>query len=439
MKRTQIKKNTPPGDQPLVKPALAIVLCFMGFLARGQNIVNPDFEILSTCPTGQTQISKATGWARPTGGTSDYFNSCGYNIDSKISANSGTGFAGGYMELTYSPSTITNYKEYITTQLSAPLTAGVTYTFSFYTAHLYGASPANMLPVIDYTDLPLSEQGNIGALFSVAAPTTANTESGSGSFGATSIVNTFGSGRVFIPAGNTDVYGAGSRNTWVMVTLQYTATGGEQYMTIGQFRHGVTSFPDGQGAYYLFDNFSFSPVSLPVTLQYFNAAKEGATALLKWGTVNEQGNKGFEVERSADGKNFSPIGFVPAQAPGGNSNAALSYKFTDSEPPAGLNYYRLKQIDKDGKSVLSEVKAISFAAVSAIEVYPNPAQNGVVQVKGNHITHISAYTISGQLVNIQVNYHPLENRLEFPEQASGNYILRIVSGGDVHSVKITVQ
>ncbi len=343
------------------------------------------------------------------------------------------------MELTYSPSTITNYKEYITTQLSAPLTAGVTYTFSFYTAHLYGASPANMLPVVDYADLPASEQGYLGALFSATAPTTANTQSGSGSFGATSILNTFGTGRVLIPASDTNVYGAGSRNTWVMVTLQYTATGGEQYMTIGQFRHGITSFPDGQGAFYLFDNFSFSPIALPVKLQYFNAAKDGARAALQWGTASEQGNTGFEVERSADGKSFNKIGFAPTQAPGGNSQAALSYRFTDSDPLDGLNYYRLKQIDKDGKSVLSEVKVLSFAGASAIEVYPNPAKNGMVHVKGSNITDISAYTISGQRVNIQVHYNPIENRIEFPAHASGAYVLRIVAGGTIHTIKVAVQ
>ncbi len=97
------------------------------------------------------------------------------------------------------------------------LTADPTYTFTFYTAHLYGASPESMQPKLEYLELPLSEQGFIDAMFSTVAPTNANTQSAAGGGGP--IVNTFGSGRVLIPSNNTTVYGTASRNTWVPVTL----------------------------------------------------------------------------------------------------------------------------------------------------------------------------------------------------------------------------
>lgn len=255
-----------------------IMLCLLvltGLFADAQNkISNPDFETYSSCPTGQTQLTRATGWTRPTGGTSDYLNACNYSIPSVISANSGAGFVGCFAEAKYTASSLSDYKEYVTTRLSSPLLAGVTYTLSFYTAHLYGAAPSNFPPTeFNFVDLPVAEQGFLGAVFSTVAPTTANTVNGAANFGATSIVNSFGSGRVYIPSTNLDVYGSASRNNWVKVTLQYTAVGGEEYLTVGQFRPGTTSLSSPQVAYYFYDNFfmgvntvltkSVSPASIP--------------------------------------------------------------------------------------------------------------------------------------------------------------------------------
>lgn len=409
----------------VMNKAVAIAFILAGYSANAQNITNPDFETYSTCPSGQTQITRATGWTRPTGGTPDYFNSCGYNIATTINANSGTGFVGGYMEITYSPSGLTNYKEYITNHLSAPLSAGVTYTFSFYTAHIYGTSPSAMLPAaITYTELPLAEQGYIGVVFSTTSPATSNTQGGSSSFGATSIVDTFGSGRVLIPASNISVYGSTSRNSWVMVTMNYTAVGGEEYMTIGQFKPGVSSLPDGQAAYYLFDNF-VSPHVLPVTFQSFTANRQGRTALLKWLTATEQNNTGFELQRSTDGINWSVIDRIPSKAPGGNSSSQLSYYFTDASPLKGINLYRLKQSDKDGKEQYSAIQSLSFEYAPTINIYPNPVQT-ILYINGlkdsNTIKLVSIY---GQAIKTwtaidattQVDLSP------FPD---GVYMLQIV-------------
>ena len=85
----------------LLKKLLFIAAAVSSLTAQAQNITNPDFEIYSQCPSGQTQISRATGWSRPTGGTSDYFNNCGYNISTTVSPHSGNAFAGGYMEIKY--------------------------------------------------------------------------------------------------------------------------------------------------------------------------------------------------------------------------------------------------------------------------------------------------------------------------------------------------
>lgn len=420
-----------------MKTIITLLAACVGFSAAAQNISNPGFEDFSSCPTQQTNPSytlKATGWIKPTAGTSDYFNSCNFNISSHISAYSGAGFVGGYMEIRNNP--LTNYKEYLTNHLSAPLVAGVTYTLTFYTAHLYGSSPAGMLPTVAYTDLPAAEQGFIGAVFSTAAPVNANTEAGSSNYG--SIVNAFGSGRVLIPATHTDVYGVASRNTWVPVTLQYTAVGGEEYMTLGQFRPGATSLTEGQGVYYLFDGFapSLTVTPLPVSLKLFTANKEGSTAQLNWITTNESNNKGFELQRSADGKSWTTIGFVATQTSGGKSLTELSYSYRDDAPMDGTNFYRLKQIDRDGKEQNSAVQTLNFDRNTTVRTYPNPAHSAlsVTGLRGdNTIRLINLYSQVLQIIKTTTQ----DIRIDLSSVPAGMYSLQIADGtGNTTNLKI---
>lgn len=212
--------------------------------AFAQNITNPGFEIRTACPTHLGQIDLATGWSQPTGGTCDYFNTCGTQgvifHTLTVTPHNGAGFAGGLAEY----GGIGDYKEYITNTLSAPLIAGVTYTISFYIAQHVDTD-------INYSMIPIAERGYLGLCFSTTAPTQANT-TGSGSGGG-SIKNDFApTGRTYIPA-NHPYYT--SSNTWLPVTLKYTATGGEWYMTFGQFRPGNTSNGASQNYFYI-DDFS---------------------------------------------------------------------------------------------------------------------------------------------------------------------------------------
>jgi len=117
--------------------------------------------------------------------------------------------------------------------------------------------------------------------------------------------------------------------------------------------------------------------NVPVTLMNFRGDRTGVnTVLLRWETITEVNNKGFELLKSADGINFSAITFVNSKADGGNSNIPLSYVYTDEHAFSGNNYYRLKQVDKDGKVTLSDVVLIKGVKVSKLElsrIYPNPA------------------------------------------------------------------
>ncbi len=117
--------------------------------------------------------------------------------------------------------------------------------------------------------------------------------------------------------------------------------------------------------------------SLPVKLTFFNAGKQGAKNLLHWETENELNSLGFDVERSANGKNFSVIHFTPTKQINGSASN-LGYDYMDEKPLIGTNYYRLKQRDKDGQFSYSSIVLLRGTKVSKIviqNIYPNPVAN----------------------------------------------------------------
>lgn len=122
--------------------------------------------------------------------------------------------------------------------------------------------------------------------------------------------------------------------------------------------------------------------ALPVTLVGFHAEKSGTGTLLTWQTVSETGNKEFVIERSLDARSFKAIGKVPGN---GDSKSAQHYAFTDQAPNAdSTNYYRLKQVDFDGKFEHSRIVALNFANEDSVTLFPNPGNTQLnVQVPKN--------------------------------------------------------
>lgn len=144
-------------------------------------------------------------------------------------------------------------------------------------------------------------------------------------------------------------------------------------------------------------NFGLGNTATPVTLMNFESYKKEHTALLVWATATEQDNKGFDVERSMDGRSWTTIGFVASLAENGKSTMRLDYNFTDSKPLNGRNFYRLKQTDHNAAYTYSEVKMISIDKATTVDIYPNPATDRISLsgLKGNE--QIFIYDASGRL------------------------------------------
>ncbi len=132
---------------------------------------------------------------------------------------------------------------------------------------------------------------------------------------------------------------------------------------------------------------------LPIQLLYFNAKPEGYDVLCSWSTATEINNDHFELERSADGNEFTNIARVKGFG-AGVSVHTLSYNYPDKEICNGIIYYRLKQVDIDGNSSYSNVVAVNCKdADRAITVFPNPA---------NTVLNVSFAQAANEKIELQV-------------------------------------
>ncbi|KAA9332246.1 T9SS type A sorting domain-containing protein [Hymenobacter busanensis] len=129
-----------------------------------------------------------------------------------------------------------------------------------------------------------------------------------------------------------------------------------------------------------FGVFSFgstTPINpLPVELTAFWAETEGdGAARIRWNTATEKDNAGFEIERSITGESWQKVGFVPGQ---GTTAHPQAYSWLDVAGLGGKVYYRLRQLDTNGKATYSMVAAVKLQlAQQALALYPNPAKDQV--------------------------------------------------------------
>lgn len=190
---------------------------------------------------------------------------------------------------------------------------------------------------------------------------------------------------------------------------------------------------------------------LPVTFTKFFAKQVDATEILSWQTASEQNNSHFEIQRSNDGSKFEIIGTQKSKGDvGGNSTALLDYSFEDKTPLSGYSYYRLRQVDFNGKSEYSKMISVNFEASKNIGfiVYPNPTKGEFsVDFKGienNHEIAVNIVDLNGKIVyettiypeNISTNSFKIVPTVDIP---TGKYLVRMRIEGITHTVKMIVE
>jgi hypothetical protein len=168
-------------------------------------------------------------------------------------------------------------------------------------------------------------------------------------------------------------------------------------------------------------------VVLPVTWKEFTATRDGSQVVLKWTTLTEIDNRGFNIQRSPGNNNWETLAFVATKSSSGNSNSELSYNYVDNNTFRGLSQYRLQQIDNNGKYKYSEIRYIRNTedAGSAI-IYPNPAKNGsTIYFRDAGSYDIIVNDINGRML-MQFNAVTSET-LRINNLSPGVYAIRIIN------------
>lgn len=149
-------------------------------------------------------------------------------------------------------------------------------------------------------------------------------------------------------------------------------------------------------------NFSINS-TLPVSWLSFDVVPKDETGVsLVWKTDREINNAGFEIEISGDGQSFVKLGYVNGK---GSASGVQQYQYAVKELAAGIYYFRLKQVDLDGKSTYSEVRRVVIAnSFEHASIYPNPATGNVKINPGQHHDNVYSIKVFDQAGRIVLHY-----------------------------------
>ncbi|HQZ75081.1 MAG TPA: T9SS type A sorting domain-containing protein [Chitinophagaceae bacterium] len=213
--------------------------------------------------------------------------------------------------------------------------------------------------------------------------------------------------------------------------------GGPQTITsVSTYTTGTllrTSVDANGFGYFTFGSANINGSPLPVKLSNIRAFEKQQGIQIDWTAYQEDNLNRYQVERSADGQSFMPIGDVAAR----NLVIESNYSFFDANPLPGVNFYRLKNIDMDGKSGYSNVVKVNLDKnIKGFTLYPNPVRNGLVSFqssdlsKGNYSVNI--FNANGQQVYSQRFSHSggsVNQTLQLPAGVrSGMYTMQVDNG-----------
>ena len=187
-----------------------------------------------------------------------------------------------------------------------------------------------------------------------------------------------------------------------------------------------------------------SNVPVPVKFTSFTATKKENTAVLNWWVDNESSiTDRYEVERSLNGTDFIKAATVAAKNNGLTSNG---YTLTDLNISAyrasGVIYYRIKQVDKDGKFVYTEIRSVRLDKGIAIGVYPNPVKesaNVSIDLDEAADVVIAVTDAAGkevQKIQLQGNKGLNVKKINMSNLAAGTYMFKVTAGADIKTISV---
>lgn len=398
--------------------------CFGGNLVLNPSLEPPlsfvQTSFVSGANPGQSFIPN---WTIPTRGTSDFFsatNVIGSAVDipqnlcfGTQSARNGKGYAG-----LFAYTSTSSYREYLQTQLAAPLQTGKKYIVSMYVS------------LADFSTVAID---NLGMAFRIGNTTLL--QSTPLNF-TTQVVST---DNVFLS----------NKKDWVNVSATFIADQPYTHLIIGNFKNNsntdtimvrdTTQLLSGGTfsgctttsltSYYYIEDVMVSEITgtsalctgaLPLTLLSFTASRQDGGVLLQWKTTNEINVDRFELQRSENAVSYATIANINAQ----NRNIATSYLWQDASPLPKISYYRLKMLDKNQSFQLSPVRTVSFGQNESVWVFPS-ITGDKVYIQSPKIVMANLFNSNGaKLQTIRVNNNSSLSLAQYP---AGLYIIRIAN------------
>jgi len=187
-----------------------------------------------------------------------------------------------------------------------------------------------------------------------------------------------------------------------------------------------------------------SDFPLPIELLFFDAKRDGDALRVRcdWSTATETNSNYFAIERSQDANTFERIGTLQGA---GNSSTTNYYSFYDQFPYSGWSYYRLKQVDYDGKYSYSSIATVYIGYLNIVALYPNPAIDNVtisISTEQNTEAITQVYNVLGQIVykrTIELQKGKTEIRIPVGEFANGQYLFKVTLPSGEHTQKVFMK
>ena len=407
------------NSELIKKLEIRVLLVFSllsGFVFAQNLAPNPDFENFSNCPTGPWDLDPfCNDWYNPTTGSADYNHSCGtgsWNVPGAPGrgpqfAYSGDAYIGIFLRLNAS-----NFREYVQARLITPLSAGLDYNVSFF------------FSVAEFNGSPNATDG-LGALFTNVAV----------SLGTNGVLPF--SPQVENALGNQ--LGTDATN-WFLFSGSFTAAGGEEYITIGNFRNDANTnlwpvpVAVNPWSYYFIDLGTVAPTA-PLDLEClaFEGKCIDQKICLKWEDPKNTPEITWRLER----KDAQGI-FREIYATNGRQK---KFEFRDQSPLKVDNFYRLIRIDESGMTQNSKTLLVTGNQEKELHLFPNPVSRCLKM----SIPYSSASTViitlrntSGKTVLATTSKSNSEIELDLAYLPSGNYFLTVQTGTKYFKEKVVV-
>ena len=179
-----------------------------------------------------------------------------------------------------------------------------------------------------------------------------------------------------------------------------------------------------------------APSPLPVSLINFVAKQDNAAIKLRWQTTTELNSDYFLVEKSVNGRDFETMARVKSV---GNSTTLQNYMSSDLKPNVGNNYYRLKQVDFDGKFEYSNTLFVEFLGENQVLILPNP-NKGVFRIKFVNANAEKSWvkvfdTVGKQLFEAQTPSNINELDVDLSALPKGTYHVQVLQGKRLSNTK----